>query len=227
MSQGPRVIKRINNWLKPHRTIPITPWRATNTWNLAPLRVLILAIGLFIFGLGEALLVQSNLGNSPWVVFAQGLSTKLPLSIGWSTFAISCAVLLLWIPLAQKPGFGTISNIVLIAFALQLGVDHIPEQKNFWAGLVYALTGIALVGIASSLYITTGLGAGPRDGLMTGIHYKTQVRVGRVRLGIEALVLMVGAALGGQVGVGTALFALLVGQAVAISFGVMARLTHK
>ena len=215
------------HWLRPHRTIPITPWHAAHRWELAPLRVAVLFLGLFIFGIGEALLVQSHLGNSPWVVFAQGIANKTGMNLGWSSFVISCVVLLFWIPLKERPGFGTLANIVVIAFALQVGVDVFPLQSDFGSGLLYAFGGIAIVGIASALYITCGLGPGPRDGLMTGIHHFTRIRVGRVRLGIEALVLVIGAILGGRVGLGTALFALFIGQAIAISCGILARLTHR
>jgi uncharacterized membrane protein YczE len=149
------------------------------------------------------------------------------MNLGWATFVISCVVLFFWIPLRERPGFGTLANIVVIAFALQIGVDVFPLQSNFASGLLFAILGIATVGIASALYITCGLGPGPRDGLMTGIHHFTGIRVGRVRLAIEASVLVIGAFLGGRVGLGTALFALLIGQSIAISCGILARLTHR
>jgi uncharacterized membrane protein YczE len=138
-----------------------------------------------------------------------------------------CFVLLLWIPLREKPGFGTLSNIVIISAAIEFGVSVFPLQETLIGGLASALIGIALVGLGSALYITCGLGPGPRDGAMTGIHHRTGVRVGRVRMGIEVTVLIVGALLGGKIGLGTALFALLIGQSVAISFGIVARLTSK
>lgn len=191
------------------------------------MRVAILASSLFLFGIGESLLVQSRLGNSPWIVLSEGISRKAGINLGWSTWFISCVVLLLWIPLREKPGFGTFLNFLVIPVALQIGVDFFPEQNNFFFGLAFAITGILLVGIASALYISTGLGPGPRDGWMTGIHHRTGVRVGRVRLGIEALVLSAGFALGGRVGLATALFALFIGQSIAISCGVLARLTHQ
>lgn len=213
--------------LKPHKTVPITPWRGKSRWDLSPSRVAILFFGLAIFGLGDSLVVQSNLGNAPWTVFAQGLSIKTDLSLGWATFVTGFFVLLVWIPLKEKPGFGTISNIIIISAAIQFGVENFPLQHTFIGGVLSALIGIALVGIGSSLYITCGLGPGPRDGAMTGIHQRTGVRVGRVRMAIEVTVLIVGALLGGKVGLGTALFALLIGQSVAISFGIVARLTSK
>ena len=216
--------------LKPSKTIPVTPWRADTTWGLitAPYaiqRMMVLIFGLMIFGIGEAFLVVTSLGNSPWTVLAEGISLNSSLNIGGSTFLVSVVVLLLWIPLRQKPGFGTLANIVVIAASIELGLLIIPTVDNVYMKYFYVLFGIALVGIGSALYITCGLGTGPRDGLMTGLHYKTGVRVGRVRLGIEIVALSVGAILGGSLGVGTALFALLIGQSVAISLGVLGRLT--
>ena len=220
-------MSRFSAFLKPHKTVPITPWRANSRWDLSFSRVAILFFGLAIFGLGDALVVQSNLGNAPWTVFAQGLSLKTGLSLGWATFVTGCFVLLIWIPLRERPGFGTLANIVIISAAIEFGVSVFPLQETLIGGLASALIGIALVGLGSALYITCGLGPGPRDGAMTGIHQRTGVRVGRVRMGIEVTVLIVGALLGGQLGLGTALFALLIGQSVAISFGIVARLTSK
>ena len=213
--------------LRPHKTVPITPWRAKHLWDLSFSRTLILFFGLALFGLGDSLVVQSNLGNAPWTVFAQGLSLKTGLSIGWATFFTGFVVLLIWIPLRERPGFGTFANIVIISASIQIGVELFPLQSTLLGGIASALVGIAMVGIGSALYITCGLGPGPRDGAMTGIHHRTGIRVGRVRMGIEVTVLIIGALLGGQIGLGTALFALLVGQSVAISFGVLARLTSK
>jgi uncharacterized membrane protein YczE len=213
--------------LRPHKTVPVTPWRAKHRWDLSFSRVLILVIGLALFGFGDALVVQSNLGNGPWTVFSQGLSLKTGLSLGWATFYTGFVVLLIWIPLKERPGFGTLANIVIISASIQVGVEFFPLQTTFLGGVASALLGIAFVGIGSALYITCGLGSGPRDGAMTGIHNRTGIRVGRVRMGIEVTVLIIGAFLGGRIGLGTALFALLVGQSVAISFGVVARLTSK
>ena len=225
-------IQKIAILLKPSRTIPHTPWRAESTWSLGLgryhfERLLILIFGLTIFGLGDAFLIMSTLGNSPWTVLAEGISLNSPLNIGESTFIISVFILMLWIPLRQKPGFGTLANIVVIATAIELGLHLIPSTENLSLQLFYIFFGITLVGFGSALYITCGLGTGPRDGLMTGLHYKTGVRVGRVRLGIEIIALSVGALLGGSLGIGTALFALLIGQSVAISLGVVDRITSK
>jgi uncharacterized membrane protein YczE len=190
------------------------------------MRFLILITGLTIFGIGDALLVQAHLGNAPWTVLSQGLTLKFGLSLGWATFIVSACVLLLWIPLREKPGFGTLANIVVIAAAIQLGVWLVPEQSFFISQLLMILVGIAMVGIGSAIYITCGLGPGPRDGLMTALHHRTGVRVARVRLAIESTVLILGALLGGRIGLGTALFALLIGQSLAISLSFMERLTR-
>ena len=222
----------VRNFLRPSKTIPSTSWRADTTWGLingnqSLQRFLILIFGLTLFGIGEAFLVITSLGNSPWVVLSEGISLNSNLNIGQATFFVSLMVLFFWIPLKQKPGFGTLANMVVIAAAIELGLLIIPEVNNLALKVFYVLFGILLVGIGSALYITCGLGTGPRDGLMTGLHYRTGVRVGRVRLGIEVVALTTGALLGGSLGVGTALFALLIGQSVAISLGVLGRLTSK
>ena len=214
-------------FLRPHKTVPHTSWTAASRWDIAPFRTFVLFFGLFIFGLGDSLLIQSEIGNAPWSVLAQGISNRLDITMGWSTFGISTLVLLLWIPLKEKPGFGTLSNIALIAIAIQIGVTVFPAQSSYPMGIVYCLAGIAMVGIGSSLYITCGLGPGPRDGLMTALHHKTGVRIGRVRLGIEGTVLFVGWLLGGTVGLGTLMFATLIGQSIAISLGVVSRITSR
>lgn len=223
---------RLTNFLKPSKTIPITPWRASSTWSIGMgrhhfQRLAILIFGLTIFGIGDAFLIVTNLGNSPWTVLAEGISLNTPLNIGASTFLVSALVLLFWIPLKQTPGFGTIANIIVIAIAIEIGLWFIPETDNISLKIFYILFGIMLVGIGSALYITCGLGTGPRDGLMTGLHYRTGVRVGRVRLVLEVLALSIGFLLGGTLGIGTALFALLIGQSVAVSLGVVSRITAK
>lgn len=220
-------LREIISHLKPHRTVPVVPWTAKSRWDLSFKRVLILFFGLALFGLGDGLIIQSGLGNAPWSVLAQGISLKSGLSIGTSTLIIGSLVLALWIPLRERPGFGTLSNIVIISLFIEIATNIFPKQENLIPGLIFTLVGIAMVGIGSSLYITCGLGPGPRDGAMTGLHQRTGVRVGRVRLGLEVVVSIAGALLGGTLGLGTLLFALLIGQSVAISFGLLARLTSK
>ncbi len=219
--------REIISHLKPHRTVPVVPWTAKNRWDLSFKRVSILFFGLAIFGLGDGLIIQSGLGNAPWSVLAQGISLKSGLSIGTSTLIVGSLVLALWIPLRERPGFGTLSNIFIISLFIEIATNIFPKQENIVLGVIFTLLGIAMVGIGSSLYITCGLGPGPRDGAMTGLHQRTGVRVGRVRLGLEVVVSIAGALLGGTLGLGTLLFALLIGQSVAISFGLLARLTSK
>ncbi len=206
---------QVLGWLRPARGVPVTRWRAPGRWSAPPGSLLILLAGLYAFGTGEALIVQGGLGVSPWTVLAQGLSTRLPLSIGAATLLVSIAVLLLWIPLRERPGLGTIANAVVIALALQVGVSVLPAAEGLPMQLAFVLVGIAMVGIGSGFYLTTNLGPGPRDGMMTGLHLRTGLPVGRVRTGIELVVLGAGWLLGGTVGLGTVLFALLIGPAVA------------
>jgi len=215
------------NYLRPHKTIPQTKWTAKHRWDLSPSRVGILTFGLLIFGLGEACLIQSHTGNSPWAVLSQGVSKHTHLDLGVSTFLISGVILLLWWPLGERPGFGTIANMFVIAFGIQLGADIFPVAHSLPVGLIYDLIGIGAVGIGSGLYITCGLGPGPRDGLMTSLHRKTGIRVSRIRLCIEGAALVTGWLLGGRLGIGTALFALLIGHSVAIALGLVAKITHQ
>lgn len=217
----------IMEFFRPHKSVPKTPWTANGRWDLSLNRVMILFGGLFIFGIGDSLLIQGNIGNAPWSVLAQGVARRAEITMGWSTLILSTVVLLAWIPLREKPGFGTISNILVIAVAIQIGVSVIPLQHNYFVGIIYSLVGVGAVGIATSLYITCGLGPGPRDGLMTALHRRTGVRVGRVRFAIESSVVVLGALLGGNVGLGTLLFAGLIGQSIAVALGVVSRYTAK
>lgn len=209
------------------RTIPHTPWRAENTWSLSPQRFAILIFGLALFGIGDGLLVVAHIGNAPWSVLAQGLSLRTNIALGWWTFFISTIVLLIWIPLREKPGFGTIANIVVIATFIQLTVDLLQTPSALWSQLTLSIIGVITVGAGSALYLTCGLGPGPRDGLMTALHYRTGLPVGRVRLFIEVVVLTLGWSLGGRVGIGTVLFALFIGFSVAFWLGIVGRLTAR
>ena len=147
-------MRSLLKFIAPHKTIPNTPWRAEHRWQLSPARVAILFFGLAIFGLGDSLLVQGNTGNAPWTVFAQGLSIKSGWPLGVSTAVISICVLLFWIPLKERPGFGTLANIALIATFIQIGIEIFPLQSSQGMGILFDLLGIALVGIGSALYIT-------------------------------------------------------------------------
>jgi uncharacterized membrane protein YczE len=202
-------------------------WTASHRWDISGKRISILFSGLLVFGLGDSLLIKSELGNAPWSVLAQGISNQLEISIGLSTLLVSALVLALWLPLKERPGFGTVSNILIVAGAIDLGMHIFPAQDFLPLRISYVLIGIVMVGIGTAVYLSCGLGPGPRDGWMTALHVRTGVRVGRVRLGIELFVLALGWLLGGTLGVGTALFALLIGHSVAISLGVVSRITPR
>jgi uncharacterized membrane protein YczE len=202
------------SFLRPSRTVPVTRWRSESRWRTGPSTFAILAVGLWLFGTGEAFLVASSLGVSPWTVLAQGLSVRFGIAIGLATFLTSAVVLLLWIPLRERPGLGTVANAIIIALALQVMVGVLPSPGNLVLRLGFVLMGIALIGVASGLYLTTNLGPGPRDGWMTGLHLRFGWPISAVRLAIEATVLVLGWLLGGTVGVGTVLFALLIGPSV-------------
>lgn len=211
----------MRKFLTPSRVVPITPWTATSRWDLDPTRIAILVFGLVLFGIGDALIILSNLGNSPWAVFAEGLSNTLGVNMGWSTFIIGLGVMLLWFPLKERIGLGTIANIVVISYVVQLTMSFIPRQQDVGIGLVFVVVGILLEGLGSAIYITCGLGAGPRQGLMTALNRITGVRVSRIATAIEVTVCIIGILMGGRFGVGTIMFALLIGQAVAYGFGIM------
>ena len=210
----------ILSWLKPARTVPVTRWRASSRWRAKPSTLAILVLGLYLFGTGDALLVVSGLGVSPWTVLAQGLGDQLGISIGLATFIVSAVVLLLWIPLREVPGLGTVANAIVIAVALQVGVTFLPSPTNVLIQFAFVVIGILIIGLGSGLYLTTRMGPGPRDGWMTGIHLRTGWPVSAVRLGIEVVVLAAGWMLGGTVGIGTVMFAILIGPSV--GYGLLA-----
>lgn len=175
-------------------------------------------------GTGGAITVQSQLGNPPWTVLAQGLAIQLGIPLGWAFFMVSCLVLLVWIPLKVIPGFGTIANAVVFSVTLQMGVNAIPSQDNFFVSLVMVFLGILFVGFGTALYITCGLGPGPRDGWMIGFVKRTGIRIWKVRFAMEAFALSLGFILGGKVGIGTVLVMMLIGQTIAISFTLLSRI---
>jgi hypothetical protein len=182
----------------------------------------VLAAGCAVFGFGEALFLRAGLGNGPWTVLAQSLGVRAGMNVGWATALISVAVLVPWIPLRQRPGLGTFVSIAVISGALALGVDLIPTQVGLPLQLAITLAGIALIGLGSALYLTCGMGAGPRDGLMTALHTRYAWPVARVRLVLEVGALSLGWSFGGTVGLGSAIFALLIGPALAFFLGLIA-----
>ena len=216
-------LARALKFFAPARAVPKTSWSAPTYWTIRPKTFLILISGLFIMGIGGSLSVQSNLGNPPWTVLAQGISKQAGISLGWAFFIVSCLVLLIWFPLKVTPGFGTIANTVFFAASLQLGVTIIPAQENFKLSLLMVLCGISLVGFGTALYISCGLGSGPRDGWMIGLLERTGIRIWKIRFVIECFALTSGYLLGGKIGLGTVLVMLFVGQAIAISFTLLDR----
>jgi uncharacterized membrane protein YczE len=179
--------------------------------------------GLAAFGFGEGLLVQSQWGASPWTVFAEGIAKHAQISLGWATALISCVVLVAWFPLRQRLGFGTIANLVIIAYTLDLTTYVVATPHEDWLKIVYVLGAVLSIGIGSAFYLTCNLGPGPRDGLMTGLHRRLDVSVVYVRLTIEVVVLTIGWLLGGTVGVATAFFAATIGFSIGASLNVMER----
>jgi uncharacterized membrane protein YczE len=180
-------------------------------------RVAQLLTGLFLYGIAIALMVRAGIGVSPWDVLTQGLAKQTGLPFGLLTNLIGVAVLLLWIPIRQKPGVGTVLNVLLIGPSAQLGLWIIPQQTVPWVQALVFAGGLALLAIATGLYIGARLGPGPRDGLMTGLHRRTGWKIWVVRTIIEVTVLTIGWVLGGQVGIGTLLFALLIGPMVNVT----------
>jgi len=200
------------------KSIPIVSWSSDRALNFRPriLTLCILCIGLTIFGIGDALLIASGAGNSPWTVLSQGVSQITGWSIGVTTFLTSLAVLLLWIPLKQTPGIGTILNAVIISVAIEISLPYLPQPDNYLLQIVEISFGILLVGFGSGLYLIANLGPGPRDGLMTGLQGVTNFSVARVRTTIEITVVLLGWMLGGTVGLGTVMFAFGIGPAVSM-----------
>ena len=132
-------LNSIAHWLRPHKTIPVMPWTGNGRWDLSVSRATILIFGLIIFGLGDSLLIQSHIGNAPWSVLAQGLSQHIHISLGWSTFILSSLVLLFWIPLGEKPGFGNLMNIIFIAAAIEFGVLFFPITEVWFTTIPICL----------------------------------------------------------------------------------------
>ena len=207
---------------RPAHKVPQTIWSSDRPLNVRPKLSTILALvsGLWIFGTGEAILIDAGIGVSPWTVLAQGISKQVDWTVGMATFVVSFLVLFLWIPLRETPGIGTILNAILIAMSIDVMRPFIPDQTEIMPQIIQASIGIILVGVGSALYLTANLGPGPRDGWMTGVQKKTNWPIGRVRVGIEIIVLSIGVALGGIFGLGTVMFAIGIGPAISMFLGI-------
>jgi uncharacterized membrane protein YczE len=174
-------------------------------------RLVRLYAGLALYGASDALLIRGNLGLDPWDVFHQGLSRHTGVSIGNVSIVVGAAVLLLWWPIRQRPGLGTVSNVFLVGAFIDLTMAVVPHYEALAVRVPLLVAGVVLNGLATGLYITARFGPGPRDGLMTGLHRRTGRSVRLIRTGIEVTVLAAGFVLGGGVGVGTVLYAVAIG----------------
>ena len=208
------------------KNVPKVLWSSDNPFNLKPKisTSFFLCFGLALFGLGEGLLIVSAAGASPWSVLAQGIYLNVGFSVGLITILISVAVLILWIPLNQKPGIGTILNALIIGLMIDVCIKFVPTPQNFISQLFLATIAVLIVGLGGGIYLVANLGAGPRDGLMIGLQRKTNLPIAAVRAFLEISVMSIGWYLGGTVGVGTLLFAFGIGPCVALSLYIVRKI---
>jgi len=199
------------------KTIPVVLWSSDFPLNYKPRfkTMCYLILGLFLFGLGEAILIGSGTGVSPWTVLAQGISNFIDWTIGFSTFIVSLGVLIFWFPLKQQPGIGTILNLFIIAGTIDLTLPYLPSPNEYPTQILQAAIGIMAIGLGSGFYLTANLGPGPRDGLMVGLQKKTGLPIITVRTALEFTVVISGWMMGGLVGLGTIMFVFGIGPSVA------------
>tara|TARA_B100001173_G_C15919833_1_gene517981 strand:- start:372 stop:1019 length:648 start_codon:yes stop_codon:yes gene_type:complete len=208
------------------KNIPKVLWSSDKPLNLKPKisTFFYLCFGLTLFGLGEGLLIVSTAGASPWSVFAQGIYLNVGFSIGLITVIISVVVLILWLPLNQKPGIGTILNALIIGLMIDVCIKFVPTPENYISQLLLSIIAVLIVGLGGGIYLVANLGAGPRDGLMIGLQKKTNLPIAAVRATLEITVMSIGWYLGGTVGLGTLLFAFGIGPAVALSLYIVGKI---
>ncbi len=212
------------------KNIPKTNWSSDTPLNFKPRlkTFILLCLGLSLFGFGESLLIHSTIGVSPWTVLAEGLSLKLHWSVGFATFIVSVLVLSVWIFLKQKPGLGTLLNIIIIAGMIDLSLFLFDfSTNNFLLNVLTGILGVLFVGLGSGIYLIANLGPGPRDGLMTGLQRITKFPIAWVRASIEISVVILGWILGGTVGIGTLIFAFGIGPAVALGLYLINEISSK
>jgi len=207
------------------KNIPKVSWSSERPLNLKPriLTSFFLCLGLVLFGLGEGLLIVSAIGASPWTVFAQGIYLNVGLSVGIITILVSIVVLVLWIPLNQKPGIGTILNALIVGLMIDICIKFVPTPENYIYQLILAIMAVLTVGLGGGIYLVANLGAGPRDGLMIGLQKITNLPIAIVRATLEITIMSIGWYLGGTVGVGTLLFAFGIGPAVALGLFIVGK----
>ena len=211
------------------KKVPNVSWSSEFPLDTKPklTTLIMLVIGLFLFGLGEAIIIGSGSGVSPWTVLAQGISSRSDLSIGMATFLISIFILIFWVPLKQVPGIGTILNAIIIASAIDLTLGFIPKPDLIYMKILQASFGILIVGIGSGIYLASNLGPGPRDGLMIGLQQKTNTSIPLIRTIIEITAVTVGWFLGGIVGIGTILFVFGIGPCVGVGLTLVEKVSKK
>ena len=211
------------------KKVPNVSWSSEFPLNTKPklTTLIMLVIGLFLFGLGEAIIIGSGSGVSPWTVLAQGISSKTNLSVGMATFLISIFILIFWVPLKQVPGIGTILNAIIIASAIDLTLGFIPKPELIYLKILQASFGILIVGIGSGIYLASNLGPGPRDGLMIGLQQKTNTSIPLIRTIIESTAVTIGWFLGGIVGIGTILFVFGIGPCVGVGLNLVEKFSKK
>jgi len=207
------------------KNVPRVSWSSDKSLNLKPKisTFFFLCFGLALFGLGEGLLIVSAAGASPWSVLAQGVYLNVGLSIGVITILISIVVLILWVPLNQKLGIGTILNALIIGLMIDVCIKFVPTPENYIFQLLLAFIAVLTVGLGGGIYLVANLGPGPRDGLMIGLQKKTNLPIAAVRAFLEITVMSIGWYLGGTVGIGTLLFAFGIGPAVALGLYIVGK----
>lgn len=188
-------------------------------------RITQLIAGLFLYGFSIAMMIRGAIGVPPWDVFGQGITLATGIPFGWVVNLVGAVVLLLWIPLRQKPGVGTVANVLLIGPSAEIGLAVVPLPTSLSEQALLLAGGLALIAVATGLYIGARMGPGPRDGLMTGIHSRFGVPIWAARTAIEVTVLAIGWVLGGDVGIGTVAFALLIGPMVQVTIPLL-RVPH-
>ena len=211
------------------KTIPVVSWSSAHPLNFKPqLSTLgFLILGLSLFGLGDAIIISSGAGASPWSVLAIGISKSMDWSVGFSTFVISLTVLLLWIPLKQQPVIGTILNLIIIAGVIDLALPYLPHPESYFLSVFQATLGVMTIGLGSGFYLIASLGPGPRDGLMVGLQKITDLPIVYVRTAIEIVAVISGWLMGGVVGLGTIIFVFGIGPAVAFSLHLVSKGSEK
>jgi len=211
------------------KEVPSVSWSSDFPLNTKPrfYTIIMLITGLFFFGLGEAIIIGSGSGVSPWTVLAQGISVMTDLSVGTATFLISIVILIFWIPLKQAPGIGTILNAIIIASTIDLTLPYLPQPNDTYFKLLQACIGIFVVGLGSGIYLISNLGPGPRDGLMIGLQKQTGTSIPLIRTILELSAVISGWLLGGVVGLGTVLFVFGIGPCVGIGLTLVEKISKK